>query len=166
MEVTKEIYSEVYSILNLLGDSFIDKLPKQLYSLIQKEKSDTYNPTYNSIDNLKDQDIRKESISMIALFHLNYWCNDDEEKQSLKDIFERNEEKHQAEYREKYSVDNLFKRKNEKYAIPSESSKETYNSATSYETVDIFSKDVSMVKYKEESFIKKIINKIKSLFKK
>ena len=62
MEVTKEIYSEVYSILNLLGDSFIDKLPKQLYSLIQKEKSDTYNPTYNSIDNLKDQDIRKESI--------------------------------------------------------------------------------------------------------
>ena len=42
---------------------------------------------------------------MIALFHLNYWCNSNEEKEQLKQLFKNNEEKHQAEMREKYNPD-------------------------------------------------------------
>ena len=34
---TKEIYSEVYSILDLLGDKYIKRLPKNLYNLIKNE---------------------------------------------------------------------------------------------------------------------------------
>ena len=34
---TKETYSEVYSILNLLGESYITKLPKSLYNMIIEE---------------------------------------------------------------------------------------------------------------------------------
>ena len=83
---TNEIYSEVYAILQILGQNYINKLPNKLYEIIEKEKSNTYNPTYDSIDNLASLNIKKESISMIALFHLNYWCNSEEEKQNLKNI--------------------------------------------------------------------------------
>lgn len=34
---TQEMYSEVYSILNLLGNSYIAKLPKSLFKMIEEE---------------------------------------------------------------------------------------------------------------------------------
>ena len=70
--------------------------------MIEEEKSSTYNPQYREDQSLNEQNIKRESLSMIALFHLNYWCNSDEEKEQLKQLFKNNEEKHQAEIREKY----------------------------------------------------------------
>ena len=142
---TQEIYSEVYSILNLLGESYIKKLPVSLFNMIKEEKRQDYNPKYDSIINLEQQNIKRETLSMIALFHLNYWCNSDEEKNELKTLFKTNEEKHQAEIREKYNTDNLFR----KHSLQQEESTIT--------------NEVAMVEYKEPLF-KRIINKIKEIF--
>lgn len=142
---TQEIYSEVYSILNLLGESYIKKLPVSLFNMIKEEKRQDYNPKYDAEINLEQQSIKRETLSMIALFHLNYWCNSDEEKNELKTLFKTNEEKHQAEIREKYNPDNLFK----KHSLQQEESTIT--------------NEVAMVEYKEPLF-KRIINKIKKIF--
>lgn len=144
---TQEMYSEVYSILNLLGNSYISKLPQSLFKMIEDEKLDTYNPQYTEDKSLNEQNVKRESLSMIALFHLNYWCNSDEEKQQLKQLFKTNEEKHQAEIREKYNPDNLFKNRNPQPIVDSQP----------------VVNEVAMVEYKE-SFFKKFINKIKSIF--
>ena len=142
---TQEIYSEVYSILNLLGESYIKKLPVSLFNMIKEEKRQDYNPKYDSEINLEQQSIKRETLSMIALFHLNYWCNSDEEKNELKTLLKTNEEKHQAEIREKYNPDNLFKKR----SLQQEESTIT--------------NEVAMVEYKEPLF-KIIINKIKKIF--
>lgn len=142
---TQEIYSEVYSILNLLGESYIKKLPISLFNMIKEEKRQDYNPKYDSKIKLEQQNIKRETLSMIALFHLNYWCNSDEEKNELKTLFKTNEEKHQAEIREKYNPDNLFKKRN------------------SQQEENIITNEVSMVEYKEP-FFKRIFNKIKRMF--
>ena len=142
---TQEIYSEVYSILNLLGESYIKKLPVSLFNMIKEEKRQDYNPKYDSEINLEQQSIKRETLSIIALFHLNYWCNSDEEKNELRTLFKTNEKKHQAEIREKYNPDNLFK----KHSLQQEESTIT--------------NEVAMVEYKEPLF-KRIINKIKKIF--
>lgn len=142
---TQEIYSEVYSILNLLGESYIKKLPVSLFNMIKEEKRQDYNPKYDSKINLEQQNIKRETLSMIALFHLNYWCNSDEEKNELKTLFKTNEEKYQAEIREKYNPDNLFKKR----SLQQEESTIT--------------NEVAMVEYKEPLF-KRIINKIKRIY--
>lgn len=142
---TQEIYSEVYSILNLLGENYIQKLPVSLFNMIKEEKRQDYNPQYDSKINLEQQNIKRETLSMIALFHLNYWCNLDEEKNELKTLFKTNEEKYQAEIREKYNPDNLFKKR----SLQQEESTIT--------------NEVAMVEYKEPLF-KRIINKIKRIF--
>ena len=80
----KDIYSEVYAILNMLGKEYIDKLPKDIYNIIKEEKSSEYNPVYATTVALDRQVVKKESISIIAFLHLNYWC-DEEEK--IKRIF-------------------------------------------------------------------------------
>ena len=113
--------------------------------MIKEEKRQDYNPEYDSKLNLEQQNIKRETLAMIALFHLNYWCKSDTEKNELKEIFKTNEEKHQAEIREKYNPDNLFKKhrtRQEEYTVTNE---------------------VAMVEYKEP-LIKRIINKIKKIF--
>ena len=147
---TQEMYSEVYSILNLLGNNYIAKLPKSLFKMIEEEKSSTYNPQYSEDKSLNEQNIKRESLAMIALFHLNYWCDSNEEKEQLKQLFKNNEEKHQAEIREKYNPDNLFKNRKQENTTESQP----------------FINDVAIVKYKEKNFLQKIFDKIKYLFKK
>lgn len=91
----KHTYSEVYSLLQMLGDNFINKLPKHLYTLIEEEKSEEYNPIYSFDLKLEEQKIKKESLSMIALFHLTFWCESVEEREELNELFKRVEEERQ-----------------------------------------------------------------------
>ena len=117
--------------------------------MIEEEKSSTYNPQYREDQSLNEQNIKRESLSMIALFHLNYWCKSDEEKEQLKQLFKNNEEQHQAEIREKYNPDNLFKK----------------NDIDVEETTEK-TECKELIKYKEENFLKKILRKIVKFFKK
>lgn len=109
MEEKEEIYSELYSVLNLLGKSYIEKLPKQLYQLIENSRNLNYLPKYSFNEPLVNQNINKKTISMLALIDLNYWRKDNTEKQELVDILNRNK-KTVDEYQSiKYNTDNLFK---------------------------------------------------------
>ena len=95
MDINEQmIYSEVYGILDMLGKSYIDKLPDGLYRMIKGKKLDTYSPVYDR-ESFKSKNIKREALSMIALFHLNYWCVNDEEKNSLQQMLNENEEKYQ-----------------------------------------------------------------------
>lgn len=107
---TKEIYSEVYQVLNFLGNEYIDKLPKSLFNMLEKKRDINYEPKYTEDIPLNKQNIKKETISIIALLHLNYWCENENEKFELKQIFKNNEDMYENELRKKYNPDNIFKK--------------------------------------------------------
>lgn len=144
----QETYSEVYGVLNMLGDSFINKLPEKLVNMIKEEKSSTYNPKYIPNKSLTEQNIKRETLAMITLLHLNYWCETEDEKNELRAILNENEKKYQEEISKKY---NPFKNV-EKDAKKIEN-----------EPVKV-ADNVALNEYKE-SFISKIIDKIKAFFK-
>lgn len=149
-ERIRRIYSEVYGVLNLLGEQYINKLPKSLFTIIEEEKMDTYNPQYNSNTSLLKQDLQKDSLAMIALFHLNYWCETEQAKNELKEIFSNQEEKYQNELREKYNPDNLLKKIEKEEPI--------------MELIEP-SQTNALVKYQESRF-KRIVNKIREILEK
>ena len=85
--MTKEkIYSEVYSVLQMLGNKYIEKVPHGLMEIIETRRDITYNPKYINSEELENQGISRESLSMIALIHLNYWCDSEVEKSELKGV--------------------------------------------------------------------------------
>lgn len=45
------------------------------------------------------------------MLNLNYWCEDEKEKQDLIAIYSENDRKKEEELREKYNPDKLFKKK-------------------------------------------------------
>jgi glutamyl/glutaminyl-tRNA synthetase len=148
----KKVYSEVNSILDMLGENYINKIPSSLYKTIQGEKLDEYNPKYTSNVLLVQQNIKKETLSIIALIHLHYWCNSNEEKENIIKIFNDNEIEYQKKIREKYNPDNLFKDNNIKTNIEK------------IEEDNDLEKQVAMVEYKNENFFMKIINRLKKIF--
>lgn len=108
---TKEIYSEVYQVLNLLGNEYIDKLPKSLFNMLEEKRNINYEPKYIEDLPLNKQNIKKETLSIIALLHLNYWCENADEKNKLNQMFKNNEDRYQDELRKKYNSEDIFKKK-------------------------------------------------------
>lgn len=144
----KDIYSEVYAILNMLGKEYIDKLPKDIYNIIKEEKSSEYNPVYATTVALDRQVVKKESISIIAFLHLNYWC-DEEEKIKLRELFDENEDKYQEE---------LKQQEEQEIEQEDEEIQDDNNE------IEIGKEFLSMIVYKEENFAQRIFNKIRKLF--
>lgn len=139
----KDVYSEVYSVLNLLGDYFIEKIPVDTYKMIKEKRNKDYNPIYNLNISLDKQKISRRSLSVIALFDVNYWSGI-ERKSILKEMFKQNGIQRQKELSEKYKIEDMFK------PIVRE------NKNTSEEII---------VK-EEKNIFYKILDKIKNLFKK
>ena len=107
-QVTKDIYSELYAILQVLGNEYINKLPIKLYDMIENKRNYDYTPKYNEEVDFNKQGVKRETISVLALLYLNYWCESEEEKNKLNNYFIENEKKYQKELREKYDPDKIF----------------------------------------------------------
>lgn len=144
---TKEIYSEVYQILNLLGTEYTEKLPATLMNMLNEKRAINYNPQYTEDLPLNEQNIRKETMAIIVLLYLNYWCEDENEVAEINNILKNNEEKYQLELRERYNPDNIFKKQKQ----------ETKN------VEEQIANETAMIPYKKSIFAR-IINKIKNIF--
>ena len=143
-----KVYSEIYIILNMLDKKYIEKLPSKLRNLINTQKSDVYISTQKISNPLNKEELQKETLAMLAIFYINYWCESEDERKELEKKFYNNEVNFQAELSQKYSYDNLFKKKQ-----------------TDYEPTNlIVQNQQQMILQGKESLLSRIIKKIKSIF--
>lgn len=140
-------YAEVLLILSYMEQKYIDMIPKKLLELFDDEKDKNYQPNINPNISLAEQNLQRKTLTLLAMLNLNYWCEDEKEKQELIAIYTENDRKKEEELREKCNPDNLFKKKEkrEKVEEPQEST--------------------ALIEYKEEKFFKRLINKIISFFR-
>lgn len=134
------MYSEVYSILNMLGKNYKNSIPKQILNLIENKRFKEYNPQYNASIPLWKQNISKDATEFICMLHYNYWTKNEDEKNEIDNILTTNQKKKDEYLKIKYNPDNLFKNN------------------TNIEK-NIKAESTDLIEYKE-SVIKKIINKI------
>lgn len=138
----RQSYTEIDEFIELLDEKNRNKIPKELREIFKKEKDTNYITNINANIPIKDQNLKEETLALIALLNLKFLCEDENEKKRLKNIYATNEIKYQKELREKYNPDNIFKN-NKKEEIIEET----------MELVEI-----------KPSFFKKIFDKIKSFF--
>ena len=94
---------------------------------------------------MKNQNLKEETLGIIALLNLQYWCEDEHEKQRLKEVYAKNEKVYQEMLQVAFNPDDIFKRK----TTSVEEQEKTENN--------------QMIEYKEP-IIKKIVNKILKFF--
>lgn len=145
---TRQAYTEVDNFIELLDEYNRNKIPKKLREFFKKEKDNNYIKIIDSNIPIQEQNLKEETLALIAMLNLQYWCEDEEEKQRLKKVYSENERKYQDVLREKYNPDNLFKNKKKTNA-------------------NVFStQQMSMVEYKKDTIFTKIKKFILSFVKK
>jgi len=133
MDIIKT-YTEVFEVLNLLGNEYIQKIPTKLYNHIDNNRDKKSIIEYNINKNILEQDIGEDARDMIAYLNLQYWCTEDE-KQKLLKKYKENDDLYEEKLREKYNID-IFADKKYKN-----------------------NENVQLIEYKENIF-QKILNKI------
>lgn len=136
---TRQAYSEVDEFLGLISNEHRNKIPKKLREFFREEKDTNYIKGINPNVPIKNQKLKEETLGIIALLNLQYWCEDENEKKRLKEVYAKNEKRYQEYLQVQFNPNEIFKKKE-----PTQES-------------------LSIVEYKE-SIIKKIVNKIKNIF--
>ena len=140
---TRQAYSEIDEFLGLLSEEQRNEIPRKLRDFFKEEKDIEYKKNINKDIPIKDQNLKEETLAIIALLNLQYWCKDEEEKKRLQAIYAQNEKEYQDMLYEKYNPNDIFKKKEEN-AIENNIKQE---------------ENMQMIEYKEPVF-KKIINGI------
>lgn len=143
MTKTRQAYSEIDEFLGLLSEEQRNEIPKKLRDFFKEEKDQEYFKNIDKDISIKDQNLKEETLAIIALLNLQYWCKDEEEKKRLQEIYAQNEKEYQDMLYEKYNPNDMFKKKE----------------GTTIENNNEIKEKMQMVEYKEPVF-KRIINKI------
>ena len=141
---TRQAYSEIDEFLGLLSEEQRNKIPQKLREFFKEEKDGNYEKRIDPKEPIKNQNLKEETLGIIALLNLQYWCEDETEKQRLKEVYAKNEKVYQEMLQVAFNPDDIFKKRTQ----PVEN-----------EQVE----NTTMVVYKE-SFFKKIIGKLKKIF--
>jgi len=135
-------YAEIDEILNLLEDDYRERVPKKVRDFFKEEKMKDYHPEIDIEKPLIEQNLKRETMVLLAILNLNYWCENEEEKQRFLNELDKNEEE-KKELEEKYNPDNLFKKKQDE---------STEN-------------NLQIIEYKKPNFIQILLTKIKKFLK-
>ena len=130
---TKDADVEVLGILDLLDEEQKNRIPKKLKEFFENNKNQDYQVNIDSNIPLEEQNLLQETVDILAMLKLNYWCTNEKEKEGLLNLLNENEKKYQEELRKKYNPNNLFKDKESKRVIYT-------------------NEELSIVKYKESIF--------------
>ena len=157
LQKTKQAYAEIDAFIEILPDDIKRKIPKNMKEFFKNQKDKNYKKEIDINIPIEDQNLKEETLALIALFYIKYICEDEEEKRNLKNIYAENERKYREEIRDKYSVEKAMQKRNEVR-------NNFNNKENTIKNQNESTKEKSLTEYKE-SILKKIINKIKSLFK-
>ena len=108
---TRQAYSEVDEFLGILSSEQRNSVPQKIRELFEQERDRDYKKVIDATIPIKDQNLKEETLAIIALLNLQYWCEDENEKQRLKEIYAKNEQIYQEMLREKYNPDDIFKKR-------------------------------------------------------
>lgn len=138
-----ETLSEIDFILKNTDENLQKKIPQSFWNYIEENKDGEYQVKIDINIPLENQNLREDTINLMAIVYRNYFCTLDEKK-DYDELLNQNEQK----YQEKYSYENLFKNNKAEELIQAEQQSE----------------NVQMIEYKEENVFSRILNKIKCIF--
>lgn len=135
---------EVLDILKHTRKSDVEKVPKKFIKFLEENSSKTYNPNLDHTKPIKEMGLKQKTQDILGVIYLKYWA-DEQGKEKFRAKIRENERKHQEQLREKYNTDNLFKQNIKEEIKPRE--------------------EIQLQVIQKETFIQKIINKIKVVFR-
>lgn len=147
-------YKEIIEILKYVSEESVNKIPKEMRDMFEAEQLKTYNFQIDTEKTFEEQDILEETKAILANIFRDYWATD---YQKAKIIEKENQDREELERqkRAKYNPNDIFNNRNF-------NNNNIINQNVQEQLSEEYNKDLPMEA--KETFYKKIINFIKSLF--
>lgn len=139
-------FAEIDEILKVLDDKLVNRIPESVRNIYKNNRDKNYKVILDMDRLIQEQNLSKKAVIYLSELYLKYWTTNEERKKTI-DVLKKKDEKISKEREEEYDIEKFLKKK--------------HNIGTEKDTTEC----VSLVKVEKESFIQKIINKIKLLFK-
>lgn len=101
-------YAEVDYIIKHMNEKYYAKIPKNLLMFFEQIKDPDYKVYVNPHKPLQEQGLTEYALEIIALLHIKYWCENQAKQEELLQRMKENEEKFEAQLREKFRTEKLF----------------------------------------------------------
>jgi hypothetical protein len=138
-------YKEVLEVLKHISRSECEKVPKDLIEQMEIEQDKNYDYKVTHISDFENQEMMLETKYILAILFRDYWATDEQRKKiKAKEVQDLMIEENQNG---KYNREELFKNTVKTEVVDKNENEQT-----------------QLIEYKEK-IIKKILNKIKRLFK-
>lgn len=137
--INANVYSEVYEILSYMDKATVMKVPIEILENIRDSRNVKYISSIDSEDIFNKNNVNPKTLEIITCLDVNYWM-DNEKKEILKEKYRQKVKKEELEKLEKYDCKKMFEDRNR------------------------LVKNTSNIQICKESFVKKIVKKIKNLF--
>lgn len=144
-----EAITETLDILNHTRKEDLMKISPKFMEFLKNNASKTYEPKLDHTKQIKDMQLGTKTKAILAIIYKKFWCTEDQAK-DFETKLRENEERYQKELQKKYNSENLFKNK---------------NTHINKNFVEVDSKTTAIAEIKEKSFIHKVLDMIKKLFK-
>ena len=146
----KKALVEVKAIIERLSIEYYQKIPDNIKSYIEENKDKDYIWVYNEERELQEQNLSESTLAILAYINTEYLLND-EQKEFMNSLYEKNDKKLENELHENYNPEDIFKNKKQQEIEIEKNIEETNNSS------------YHMVEYKENIF-SKLLKFIKGIF--
>jgi len=148
----RKAFSEVSEVLKAMPDNLLKKIPNKFIDIVEKEKLDNYK--IRLYDNIEEQVFSEEATIILGIIYKDFLC-DENERNQLEIIDNEKIRIYEDELRAKFNPDNIFNINEEEKKLNSD-------------IFDLKEENMSqnfLIEYKEQTFLMKIFEKIKNLFK-
>ena len=141
----KKSMAEAVDVINNSGKEIINKIPKKVYNFLKNNMDKDYivNIDYSQKD--WNKQLRNYTNEILAILYIYYITSNDERKRIIEEKYEE-EVLRQKNLKEKYNTDNMFKKPGQ-----------TENDDTYKNNLPVIAK--------KESLFKRLINRIKAIFR-
>lgn len=86
-----KVFSEVYSVLQLLGEEYTSKIEENVMSIIENNRDMEYEPEIDRTKTLDEQNISRQAINIIAKIDMDFWSEKNEDKREIYTVLEKKE---------------------------------------------------------------------------
>lgn len=70
-----KVFSEVYSVLQLLGEEYTNKIENNVMNIIENNRDIEYIPEIDTNKPLDEQNISREAMNIIEKIDIDFWSN-------------------------------------------------------------------------------------------
>lgn len=145
--ITKEAYTEAYIVLEALD--LLKNLPQNVLDAIKNNIIPNYNFYIDKDVPVKFQVNNEDTLSLLSYLYIRYFCDNQEEKNLLKEKIDINEKANKEKRKEKY--------------------KSFFKTNISSENIEIKNEDkaicnMNLIEVKKENIIERLLKKIVNFF--